>query len=602
MNEIIAMADSYFPRGDLLPRNFLEALVEEAIIASDDQYGVDAAVAWADDYVFPREMLDSDVRCFQAAQLDFVTMVSRRLKSLSSDRLSSTRVERLRTDNPERALLHDLAIGMRVPLPTDFKPNGTLPIAALRSTYLKVSSAVNRMLGGIVEQKLAFLLPKAMALRYIPNLHLGAAHWTPKKGKPSGRPIGDLTYVTGIPLNSEETTAAAAEIYGAIKHPTIAEIVRMMMFFWEEAVEMDPTAQWSKLRLWKMDLKGAYTLLSFRPEDAGLFGMEVTGDLVYLQIAGIFGWACTPAAFQTVTRAIKWELSHTLKSAVEMYVDDIIGICFEEDMAEDLVLARKVCTGLLGPSAVADEKTEWGRRLDIIGFTVDLDSRRVTISKKNFLNTLYGFLYINLDLPIPLRTAQRLASWGSRYGSICRAMRPFSTPLHRMSAGRTARMSTFPVNDEARMAVRLWRTMLVLVRFDEVRYSRPMQSYTRELPTYIVEFDASLHGIGILWYKRMNNAEFCMGGSAISILGLAFGDDSSYQNVSEFIGATLGMIGLVELGIKGVDVTMRGDSVSALTDHRKIQGFKRLERLDGVHNALYYAGACGQRVSAYLRR
>ena len=56
-----------------------------------------------------------------------------------------------------------------------------------------------------------------------------------------------------------------------------------------------------------------------------------------------------------------------------------------------------------------------------------------------------------------------------------------------------------------------------------------------------------------------------MGGSAISILGLAFGDDSSYQNVSEFIGATLGMIGLVKLGIKGVDVTMRGDSVSALT-------------------------------------
>ena len=150
---------------------------------------------------------------------------------------------------------------MHVPLPTEFKPNGTLPIAALRSTYLKVSLAVNRMLGRIVEQKLAFLLPKAMALRYIPNLHLGAAHWTPKKGKPSGRPIGDLTYVTGIPLNSEETTAAAAEIRGAIKHPTIAEIVQMMMFFWEKAVEADPTAQWSKLRLRKIDLKGIQSVV-----------------------------------------------------------------------------------------------------------------------------------------------------------------------------------------------------------------------------------------------------------------------------------------------------------------------------------------------------
>ena len=79
----------------------------------------------------------------------------------------------------------------------------------------------------------------------------------------------------------------------------------MMISFWEKAVEADSIVQWSKLRLWKMDLKGAYTLLSFRPKDAGLFGMELIGDLVYLQIAGIFGWACTPAAFQTVTRAIK---------------------------------------------------------------------------------------------------------------------------------------------------------------------------------------------------------------------------------------------------------------------------------------------------------
>ena len=46
------------------------------------------------------------------------------------------------------------------------------------------------------------------------------------------------------------------------------------------------------------------TLLSFRPDDAGLFGMLLTGDLVYLQIAGTFGWAGTPAAFQVVTRAI----------------------------------------------------------------------------------------------------------------------------------------------------------------------------------------------------------------------------------------------------------------------------------------------------------
>ena len=563
--EIMAMADTYFAPRNRLSRTFLKAVVTEAIMASDDKYGIEAAVAWADGYTFPADMLQSDMKCFQAAQLDFVAMVRRRLKVLSRDRLSSERVEGLRSDNPERALLCDLAIGMRVPLPPGFQPNGALPPAALRSTYLKMDSAVNKMLGGVVEQKLAFLLPKDVAIRYIPNLHLGAAHWTPKKGKPSGRPIGDLTYVTGTPLNSEGTTAAAAELYGVIKHPTISEIVRMMMSFWERTVRCDPAVQWDSLRLWKMDLKGAYTLLSFRPEDAGLFGMEITGDLVYLQIAGIFGWACTPAAFQTVTRAIKWELSHTLKSSVEMYVDDIIGVCFEADMVKDLARAREVCTALLGSSAVADDKTESGRRLDIIGFTVDLDRMRVSISKKNFLNTLYGFLSVDLEHSISLRVAQRLASWGSRYGSICRAMRPFSAALHRMSAGRVARMSTFAVSHEAKMAIRLWRAMLVLVRFDEERYSRPMQSFVNSTSEYIVEFDASLQGVGILWCKRIDGAEVCLGGSAVSLSSLGFEDDSSYQNLCEFIGATLGLIGLSILGIRSVDVAMRGDSVSALT-------------------------------------
>ena len=74
---------------------------------------------------------------------------------------------------------------------------------------------------------------------------------------PSGRPIGDLFYVNGTPLNTEATTAIAAELYGAIKHPTIAEIVRMMMSFWEKALESNPAVQWSHLRLWKMDLRGA---------------------------------------------------------------------------------------------------------------------------------------------------------------------------------------------------------------------------------------------------------------------------------------------------------------------------------------------------------
>ena len=63
-----------------------------------------------------------------------------------------------------------------------------------------------------------------------------------------------------------------------------------------------------------------------------------------------------------------------------MYVDDIIGVGMLPDIESDLRLIRETCISLLGQTAVVDEKTEVGRRLDIIGYVVDLDSQRVLIA------------------------------------------------------------------------------------------------------------------------------------------------------------------------------------------------------------------------------
>lgn len=128
----------------------------------------------------------------------------------------------------------------------------------------------------------------------------------------------------GTPLNTDETAAAATAYYAQILHPTIEDFAVMIHLFRVAALRQNPHADIRSLRIWKMDLKGAYTLLLFRPEDVGLFGMLLTNNLVYFQIAGIFGWSGTPAAFQVVTRAITWELRHTLKSHTLMYVDDIV--------------------------------------------------------------------------------------------------------------------------------------------------------------------------------------------------------------------------------------------------------------------------------------
>jgi hypothetical protein len=48
-------------------------------------------------------------------------------------------------------------------------------------------------------------------------------------------------------------------------------------------------------------------------------------------------------------------------------------------------------------------------------------------------------------------------------------------------------------------------------------------------------------------------------------LDVAFGTDSSYQNLSEYIGAILAVMGQVMLGLSGQRLALRGDSVTALT-------------------------------------
>ena len=339
----------------------------------------------------------------------------------------------------------------------------------------------------------------------------------------------------------------------------------MILRFWEQSKEPKTQENWKRLRLWKMDLRGAYTLLSFRPEDAGLFGMELTGDLIYLQICGIFGWSSTPAAFQVVTRALKWEFKSFLRSYTEMYVDDVIGICFAEDVASDIVEATRICTSLMGPSAVALDKTESGTRLEIIGYVVDLDSMRVSIARKNFLSAIHGYLSVDLYGSMKLKTMQKLASWGSRYGRICRLMRPFCGALNRATVGRRDRHATFTLSEEARCAIRCWRAMLFLVGYDEAKFTRSLESFDKRPAQYIVEFDASLTGAGILIYQRVDAVEVCVAATAMDLRGLDFGNNSSYQNTAEYVGAIVGILGLLKLGVSNEDIELRGDSQSALT-------------------------------------
>ena len=304
LETILETAKRLFSPNESLPSRQLEELIIEAIASSDGNYGISEAIKWAGGFVFPQELVDSDLRLFRASQLDFTVMVARRLKQLGADRLSRSRVERLREDNPERSRLFDIANGMRVPLPAGFIPNGKGLSTPLRPAYVQVHQAVDKMLADLHAQGLAFCLQKKEAIELIEGLHLGKASWTPKKGKACGRSIGDMSYCDGTPLNCDEAKQMGETWWGEIELPTIDTVVIMVLEFFTAELLRDPASKWSDLRLWKTDLRAAYQLLSVRPDNAKYFAMEIFGDRVFIHLCGIFGWTCTPAAFQVVSRGI----------------------------------------------------------------------------------------------------------------------------------------------------------------------------------------------------------------------------------------------------------------------------------------------------------
>ena len=152
----------------------------------------------------------------------------------------------------------------------DYDGSGLGLIKGLSSTYLKVRHAVDKMLGDLHDQKLGFILPKKLARGKITH-HLMTSSWTTKSGNKCGRNIGDMTYV-------DETKAAAEARWGMIRHPTINGMALIILDFWKKVMELDPSADWSHLRVFKMDLKGAYTLIDVLSEDVGCFAQELDGE------------------------------------------------------------------------------------------------------------------------------------------------------------------------------------------------------------------------------------------------------------------------------------------------------------------------------------
>ena len=559
-------------------------------------YGIKEALEWGNDFNWPAKVLVRDTKLAESVQYDLELMVQQHHQQRSMSRLSAERIARIvPSSDPDYSRILDLADGMRVFIANTFMSNNEPP--PLRKLYVQVACAVNKILLDSWSEGLVFIVPLHVAKQHF-HLHYSPVHWTTKVGKKCGRNLFDSSDDSRGPcLNSEDARVMLENYYGTIEHPTITDVAIMInKRITEVQSSNNSTDHSSKLILWKADLKGAFTLLNFRPEHVKYLACLLTDDLVLIYHTGLFGWTGTPYAFQVITRIVKRLLRKAINEYIEMYVDDIIGICFDFEFQNIKEKVIQICEGLLGPSAIAIDKWDSGRQLDVLGWHINLDNMRVSIARRNFLKVVCGFFDMSLLDMITVHELERLASWSSRYTTILRHAAPLSSILYNEFRGYRNRNVSIKPSSLCRSAIILWRCLLCLLEFDPLSYSRALNSFSYHSPSYQIGFDASLTGIGV--------GITCLTlGQLVTVTSFSFPfnleSDSKYQNTVEFIAVVTGIWLLYKRGIKDCTIELKGDSQTALK-WGETERFKGILNLGSVITFILLGTRCNIWVSSSI--
>lgn len=544
----------------------IQRLALQAVYAADQTFSEAEALVWADGFVWPAANRARDLADFLSCAGSLSLLAATRQQACAANRFSADRARQcLSVDNPHLPAVLSVACGVPVFLREGFIPSSAQPsLPALRLSYVRTKAAVDRAFfetHGV--QGMALVLPVNALRAAGTEFTLSAAAWAPKHGKVSGRPITDGTACSGKhhAINGVDSSAWAEARWGAIHHPSIDDIARLV-------VVARLRFPGEVLYLWAMDISGAYSQLFFAAASVAYMAVALSDSEILFFLSGIFGWSAMPFAFDPITRALRFELQRRLLGTVELYCDDVLGVSPLRTLQHDLFVTRTLISDLMGPFGVADHKTRSSTVGDAIGYTIDTVRGLVSIARKNVLRALYGFMLYEAGDVLPITAMERLASWGSRYSNICIVMKPFTAVLFAsIRRAGSNRQACVTVDDRVFTVIRLFRALLALTVLRDEQYTRSITSFALHACTVdsatVISFDASLTGVGIIVYRQTADGRTPVGAAAVDLTSLAL-SGSEWQNTAEFIAAIFGVRVAIELGLSVKNVVMEGDSVTAL--------------------------------------
>ena len=621
ISTLISRTPAYWKHANPSRYEELTTIFGEAFHLASKEFGVEEATAIGNGYRVPTSYMTRDLHHLVSCGGNLRTMASEVFRTHSPHRLSLPRIVAsldrvgLHGASPRSRLTEETSLdlirltrlaecGIPIPRYPTFQANQTPP--RHNPTYRAVHEALNSTLVQLWESCLVFFIPTSclVALR---TCHFTPISWTVKTGKLAGRYLFDArSKSAGTPLNCYDANHLEdlRKEWGTLTLPTIHTLVNQILKFEDDQrTQLGPLFDPRTVTLLKGDLSKAFTLLSFSadsveltaselyqptwdpltPEQARLmddllrslrdqFGIQETTppahsswSMVYH--TGSFGLRILPFMFGVVSRFLLFLLAVALWGYAAAYVDDFLIVTLSSYLAHDQAVLCEVISLLLGPNAVEWAKFHAGRKNEWVGWEIDLDTRLVSLGRRNLLKVLYGFFSFDVNTHIQGRHLLKLASWASRYTTVMQMLTPFTNLLYAQTNGLRNLDSYVRLTVPTQIAIWIWRATLLELILKPASFCRPLDSFRTEDPHYLIEYDSSLEGTGLLIEPLPSSVLVNPLTSTLcgqSRFPFSCSGDSSYQNTAELIPVALGCLELARRGIKHARIALRGDSRTSL--------------------------------------
>jgi hypothetical protein len=290
--------------------------------------------------------------------------------------------------------------------------------------------------------------------------------------------------------------------------------------------------------LFKEDVAGAFNQLHWSPASAKLLCAMVDDDVVFMMLTGGFGHCVTPMIWSVVGDAISRLASSSALCPLHTFVDDTFGAGLPDHVYATRQAVQDATRNVLGPTAIAADKSLCGPSLEILGFLIDLQS--ASLRPKDLALDKLFFCFFNLDLsaPHPLETWQCLASLAQFYAPGLRGMQSFVAPLHYMTSlcSPSYRHPKRVASANAAFCVVVWRAVASLLVSDRAALAVPLDLFVHPSPVepiFDVVSDASPWRIAAAIYRPGSSTVLAW---STILLPFAAGAENKFQLHREYLG------------------------------------------------------------------